>query len=116
MRVLFIDDNPDMLELIELGLGFEGIEAQTGTSAQEALALLEDTRYDAVVCDMHLHASGSGADVLRAVRRLQPDVPFIVLSGDPGAAAALGLPPENGMLKPVDTDALAERLRALTAS
>jgi DNA-binding NarL/FixJ family response regulator len=52
------------------------------TSAEEALELLPTANADAVVLDVSLPGGMSGIDLLRELKRLYPDLPILVVSGN----------------------------------
>src|SRR6185503_4302071 len=82
ISVLIVEDDPDTLELLFLGLGAVGATVQTAASAEAALALLQHWRPDVVLADIQL----PGADgfefleLLRANPRLRM-IPAAALSG-----------------------------------
>ena len=61
--LLVIDDEPDLRTLYELTLLREGYEVETAGSVEEALQMLKERSYSAVISDMRL-PDGSGLDVL----------------------------------------------------
>lgn len=81
-RVLFVDDEPIILELIKMAVASEAGDwsasyVQTG---EEALTLLEQQSFEVVVSDLHLPGI-HGLQVLNTVMRQQPHVVRILLSG-----------------------------------
>jgi len=82
ISVLIVEDDPDTLDLLFLGLGAVGATVQTAPSAEAALFLLRDWRPDVVLADIQL----PGADgfefleILRANPRLRM-IPAVALSG-----------------------------------
>lgn len=116
MKILFVDDDVDMRELVTLALGFEGIYTVTAGSVDEARLALDAGAFDAIVCDYHLGAAGSGAHLLLHVQAHLPDVPFFVTTGDPEAGASLGLPQDHVLLKPIELETLAQVLKTATTS
>ena len=85
--------------------GFEVVGVESGAGA---IAALEAAAFDVVVSDVHM-PHGSGLDLLREVRRVDLDIPIILVTGDPSVAAA-STAVEYGafryLTKPVDSDAL----------
>lgn len=68
MKVLFVDDETDIRELIELAIMTEAdIEPTFAGSGIEALALLESQRFDIMLLDVMMPPP-DGLDVLRAAR------------------------------------------------
>lgn len=68
-RIVVIDDEPDILEVVSFNLEDAGHEVKTATTAAEGLALVRDAGRipDLVVLDLML-PDGSGLDVCRALR------------------------------------------------
>jgi DNA-binding response OmpR family regulator len=82
--VLLIDDSPLQLRAREAVLRMAGFETHIATSAESALALLRAEsvggRIDAVITD-HIMPHTSGAEFVRALRRINAVVPVIVVTG-----------------------------------
>jgi DNA-binding NtrC family response regulator len=78
-RVLFVDDEPDMCAVAELGLGQRGFEVVTQTSSEAALALLGREDYAAVVTDLVMPGM-SGLDLCTRIVASRPDTPVIVVT------------------------------------
>ena len=82
--VLLVDDNPVQVATRQLVLSQAGIPVQVATSASSALALLRTpalgTQIKTVVTD-HIMPEASGADFVRMLRKVNPDVPVIVITG-----------------------------------
>lgn len=66
MRVLVVDDEPLITEMLSVGLGYEGFEVYVATTGPEALEQAERVKPDAVVLDLML----PGLDGLEVCRRL----------------------------------------------
>jgi PAS domain S-box-containing protein len=83
IRVLYIDDDPDLLELTETFLESrtDRIDVETTTSARDALDLLDREAFDAVVCDYQMPEM-DGVTVLETLREDRGDeTPFIIFTG-----------------------------------
>src|SRR5688572_428526 len=92
MRVLHIEDDAGEARLLEetirglaLSSRWEGMRAST---LEKGLQLIKRGGFDAVLLDLGLPDS-QGLESLRAVRRLDPDVPVVVLTGLEDQEAAL---------------------------
>ncbi len=84
-RVLLIDDSPLQLRVREAILRDAGFEVCIATSAESAEALLRTpigSTVGAVVTD-HILPGASGAEFVRRLRQVNPQVPVIVISGLP---------------------------------
>jgi CheY-like chemotaxis protein len=89
-RYLVVDDNRDLAENLAEILAHEGAEATVASSGREALEQVRRTRFDALVTDMRMPVMG-GADLVHAVRCLDPGLPALVITGyaqDQALAAA----------------------------
>jgi CheY-like chemotaxis protein len=92
IRVLVIDDDEDLLFLAGKFLTREDerIQLVSATTDQEALRLIEEEHFDAIVCDHFLgHDSMSGLELLEWVREFNPHIPFIIFTGRSQEAVAI---------------------------
>lgn len=86
MRVLVVDDSSEVRSrLLELLRDFYGIEAAEARGADEALGLLDRSRADVVLLDIHM-GEKSGLDLITRVSELSPQTFVIVLTNDPSHA------------------------------
>ena len=79
-RLLIVDDERPMRNLMCVILGEAAEECKTAASAEEALKILEMERFDAVISDLSMPGM-SGMQLLTEVRRLYPDTAFLIASG-----------------------------------
>lgn len=113
MRVLAIDDDRLIRMELELVLGREGLDVDTAASGADALACLGRQHYDLVVTDMDL-PDATGLEVLRRIRRADPAIRVILLTGssslvsadEAAAAGAVAL-----VLKPFEFQELLREVR-----
>ncbi len=113
LRVLVVDDEPQILSALRTSLRAAGYEVATADTAKGALAEAAMRPPDAVILDLVL-PDGSGTDVCRELRTWT-SVPVIVLSavGDEAEkVAALDAGADDYVTKPVGIDELLARLRA----
>jgi DNA-binding NtrC family response regulator len=116
-HVLLVDDSPLQLRVREAVLRNAGFRVSIATTAESALAVLRISAVAetvaAVITD-HVMPDMSGADLVREVRQLRPDMPVIVITGMPGAEEEYkGLEVEF-RLKPVRPDDLIALVRRCT--
>jgi len=79
-RVLVIDDEPSMGEMVVDGLAERGYEATSVSSSKEAARLLESaTDFDAVVTDLRMPGI-DGLEILSIAKRAAPSRPVIVMT------------------------------------
>ena len=116
-RVLVVEDEAHIRELIQLHLGLEGLDIEAVEDGQEALALASEDSYDLIILDLMLPGV-DGISICRAVRREGPnqDVPILMLTARREESdKVLGL--ESGaddyLAKPFGIRELVARARAL---
>jgi signal transduction histidine kinase len=81
IRVLYVDDEPGLLELTKLFLESDGsFVVDTLTSACEALACLKTKRYDAILSDYQMPEM-DGIGFLKQLRASGDTIPFIIFTG-----------------------------------
>ena len=79
--LLYIDDEPDLLEIGRLFLETTGeFEVSTVESGKGALTLLAQTDFDAIVSDYQMPGM-TGIELLKTVRKSNPEIPFILFTG-----------------------------------
>jgi len=116
-RVLIVEDERNIRELVALHLGHEGYSCEAVGDGTEALERAESERYDLMVLDLMIPGL-DGLSVCRAVRngRLNHDVPILILTARRDEAdKVVGL--ESGaddyLTKPFGVRELVARARAL---
>jgi CheY-like chemotaxis protein len=82
-RVLCVDDMPENLRIRALLLNTFGCETIAVPDCRTALRAVSDTEVDLVVIDYHLADGETGEDLARDLRIIRPDIPLIMLTGDP---------------------------------
>jgi DNA-binding NarL/FixJ family response regulator len=90
-----------------------------GRRPEDAVSILQsDLKIDIVFTDLELPGQSSGLELARWIRRRYPAVKVILTSGLYSAAELAGELCEAGppILKPYDSDAVAQRIRALMAN
>jgi PAS domain S-box-containing protein len=79
--LLYVDDEPDLLDLCKLFLEREGeFSVATVTSAKSALQALSERTFDAIISDYQMPAM-DGIEFLKQVRKDFKDIPFILFTG-----------------------------------
>ena len=105
---LVVDDEPDILELLEITLGRMGVESRRATNMQEAFALAESEHFDLCLTDMRL-PDGNGIDLVRHMQQYAPNVPVAMITAHgsmDSAIEALKAGAFDFVSKPVDLQAL----------
>ncbi len=112
-RILIVDDEQSMCELIQTAMRIHGIESRWRTSAQEAFAALKEDEYDAVLTDLKMPGA-SGLELCERIAANRPDIPVVVMTGFGSmetAIAAIRAGAYDFITKPIEMDMLALTLQ-----
>lgn len=115
IRVLTVDDETSLTELLSMALRYEGWKVSTAASGLAAVKTAREVRPDAIVLDMML-PDFDGLEVMRRIRAEQPDVPVIFLTARDALDDRIGGLTAGGddyVTKPFSLEELVARLRAL---
>jgi len=114
-RLLFVDDDPNVRQLIPAILRQHGLDVVVGATVAEALNLIATQSFDVLVSDLNIGEPGDGFTVVSAMRRTQPRVPTFLLTGYPAfelALEAIRQQVDDYFVKPADVEALTNRIIA----
>jgi len=114
MRVLVVDDDPDIVSILRRGLAYEGYTVDTASDGNEALAKVRQAEPDVVVLDIMM----PGLDGVEVARRLREtdDVPILMLTAKGTTAdkvEGLDSGADDYVVKPFDIDELLARVKSL---
>jgi CheY-like chemotaxis protein len=115
-RVLVVDDDPSVRNVLALLLGREGFETTSVADVDQALACLTGETIDAVLTDL-IMPGRSGLVLLAELRGRHPAVPVIAMTGSENDAlrdAAIVLGARVVLRKPFGLGALVDLLGQLT--
>ena len=115
VRVLVVDDEPTLTELLSMALRYEGWEVRTAGDGAGATRTARDFRPDAVVLDMML-PDMNGLEVLRRLRADATDVPVLFLTAKDGVedrVAGLTAGGDDYVTQPFSLEEVVARLRGL---
>ncbi|GAA1911219.1 response regulator transcription factor [Streptantibioticus ferralitis] len=115
VRVLVVDDESALADLLSMALRYEGWEVRTEADGGAALRTARDFRPDAVVLDIML-PDVDGLEVLSRVRRELPDVPVLFLTAKDAVEdriAGLTAGGDDYVTKPFSLEEVVARLRGL---
>jgi CheY-like chemotaxis protein len=90
-KILVVDDDTDVTKIMKLLLEQEGHTVQTANSGKEALALLEDARFDLVTTDFSM-AGMKGSTLAARIKEGLPKQPVLMISTNGALAKAAGDP------------------------
>jgi DNA-binding NtrC family response regulator len=113
-KVLLIDDDQDFLSIMSERMEIRDIEVTTALSGEKALSLVEDVSYDAIILDLNM-PNMDGLQTLEKLKAINPDLQIILLTGHATVAKgvqAMKLGATDVMEKPVDINALAEKIKS----
>lgn len=115
IRVLTVDDEPSLTELLSMAMRYEGWEVSTANSGSSAVRAARENHPDAIVLDMML-PDFDGLEVMRRIRQDQPDVPVIFLTAKDAVSDRINGLTAGGddyVTKPFSLEEVIARLRAL---
>jgi len=107
-RVLVVDDDASMCDMLVSDLGELGFEVKARTAAPAALEALVASEFDAVVADLNMPGM-SGLELCERIVASRPDVPVIVITAFGSiqtAIAAIRSGAYDFVTKPLEVDAL----------
>lgn len=87
-RILVVDDDLSVVELLTEMLRQEDVDARGTTSALEVLGLIDDFQPHALFIDLEM-PSLNGLDLLKSIRDEHPELPVVIVSGFVDKAALL---------------------------
>jgi two-component system response regulator GlrR len=79
-RILVVDDDKNLVELIQMGLELAGYEAITATDEKQALNLAREQAFDLAVVDLQL-VQKDGLSLMEDLHLIIPHMPVIILTG-----------------------------------
>jgi two-component system OmpR family response regulator len=115
LRVLVVDDEANIAELLRMALRYEGWEISVAHSGRQAVSTAKQVHPDAVVLDMMLPDWG-GMEVLRRMRTHSPEVPVLFLTARDSVedrVAGLTAGGDDYVTKPFSLEEVVARLRGL---
>lgn len=113
MRILAVDDDPEILNLLSRGLKFEGYEVETADTGEKAIARFRESAPDLVLLDVMMPGI-DGIEVAREMRKLR-DTPVLMLTAKDAVTdkvAGLDAGADDYIVKPFVFDELLARIRA----
>ncbi len=115
IRILFVDDEPEILEIVSAYLGRVGYTVTTGTSGDEALRQIRESDFDILFTDLQMPGM-SGLDLLEAAKAIRPETEVIILTGYgsiDSAIQALKLGCYDYLQKPIEFERLHHLVRRI---
>jgi len=115
MRVLIVEDNENIRSLLVRILRVDGCETDDCIDAETALKKFREEHYDLVITDIVMEGM-SGIDFLKAIKKIKPRVPVILITGYSdfdSAVEALNLGAVGYLLKPFQNYRLLEKVHQI---
>jgi two-component system response regulator PilR (NtrC family) len=113
-KVLIVDDEPDIRELLEITLGRMKLDTYSARDASEALALLKRETFELCLTDMRL-PDGTGLELVQHIQQRYPQTPVAMITAYGNVDTAINALKAGAfdfLTKPVDLN----RLRELVSS
>jgi DNA-binding response OmpR family regulator len=114
-KILVIEDDPSILRGLQLNLGMEGYLVRSASDGETGLSMARSEKPDLVVVDVMLPRLG-GLEVVREIRREDPDLPVLILSAkgqESDKVAGLQLGADDYIVKPFGLKELLARIDAM---
>lgn len=114
MRILVVEDEPDLLRSIAQALREEGYAVDTAANGEDGLFNAENTDYDAIVLDVMMPKM-DGWEMLARLRKTKKTAVLMLTARDQSRDRVRGLDTgaDDYVVKPFDLPELFARLRAL---
>jgi len=114
-RILVVDDEPIVLEVVADVLDREGFHVSQALDGRSALEVLEREPHGLVLCDLHMPGM-DGLELLKEVRRCHPGTDVILMTGFgtvDGAIDAMAQGAADYVTKPLKPREIVARIRAI---
>ena len=79
--ILVVDDEPAVRQVLDHLLSTQGWRVEQSESGSAALARLDATAFDAILCDLDLRSDIDGIELLRRMPAMNHQTPFLLLTG-----------------------------------
>jgi DNA-binding NtrC family response regulator len=117
-RVLVVDDEADFVTTVIKRLAKRHYAAKGAASGEEALEMMREQDFDVVVLDIRMPGGMDGIATLREIRRRQPDVEVILLTGHASMETSIEGMKQGAfdyLLKPIRFEELLQKIMAACA-
>lgn len=114
-RIMVVDDEVDFLETVVNRLQKRQLNATGVTSGEEAVALLKEELFDVIILDIKMPGGMDGIETLREVKRIQPLIEVILLTGHASVETSIEgmkLGAFDYCLKPIKFEELLQKMAA----
>src|SRR5262245_23399877 len=115
--ILVVDDEALIRDTLAEYLGSEGFQVHTCASAEDALALAAERRFDVAFCDVQLPGA-DGLELLERLQRLSPETSVLLITAYAtveNAVEAFQRGAHDYLMKPILLDEVLSKIRRLLA-
>ncbi len=113
--ILIVDDDQAQLTILQRILKREGYIVEIVEDSKAALATLEKQMFDLVISDMWMSSRFEGRDLLREIKRTDPDLPVLIMTAYAELNDAVNLVAHEGAFyyleKPIQIDVLKREVK-----
>jgi len=78
-RILVVDDEPFVCDAVKMMLAFDGHSVETASSAKDALAIFDKSKFDIVITDFAMPAM-KGDELALAIKARNPQQPVVMIT------------------------------------
>ena len=106
--VLIVDDDPELCDVVQMGLGQQGMTVIAKKTGAEGFAVVGQQDFDCVITDLDMPGM-HGFELIERIVANRPELPVIVLTGSGDFATAIGAMRAGAydfVTKPLDLGAL----------
>lgn len=115
-RILFVDDEPGIRATLPRILEMNGFSVRAVGTVPEALRLIAEEDFDALLSDLNIGEPGDGFTVVSAMRRTHPKAWTMIITGYPAFETALNairMQVDDYVVKPAPAEELLERIKTM---
>ncbi len=116
-KVLLVDDEKDFLDIMSERMEARGMTVKTADSADQALKMLENESFDAIVMDFKMPGM-DGIQALKNMKTRKPELQIILLTGYATVektVEAMKIGATDLLEKPADLEALTAKIKQAKA-
>lgn len=113
-RILVVDDEPSVRDLIDSVLQYDGHSVTLASSGSEALALFQESAFDLVVTD-YMMPGMTGGQLAAAIKAMAPLCPVLLVTGYGCCTSDLLRAVDATLAKPFQIEALRQTVACLLA-
>ncbi len=108
--ILIVDDDQAQLTILQRILQREGYDVKTVEDSSAALEVIKQQMFDVVISDMWMSSRFAGRDLLREIKKIDPELPVLIITAFAEINDAVNLVAHEGAFyyleKPIQIDVL----------